>query len=72
VASNATTVLVPDPEAQPVMAAWEVQRVLGISRSSLYEALRAGQVPGIRIGARWFVPTAAVRRMLQMDEAGHA
>jgi excisionase family DNA binding protein len=52
------------------MAVKEVEGLFPVARSTLYEALRAGQIPGIRVGARWFIPTAAVRRLLLLDEDG--
>jgi excisionase family DNA binding protein len=38
--------------------------ILGVSRSSGYEAARTGQIPTLRIGRRMVVPVAALRRML--------
>jgi excisionase family DNA binding protein len=45
----------------------EVAEALGISRASAYEGVRTGAIPSIRIGRRIVVPTAPVRRMLQLD-----
>jgi excisionase family DNA binding protein len=42
----------------------EAAQVLGISRSSAYEAVRRGELPVIRIGRRYVVPRAALERML--------
>lgn len=36
----------------------EVADMLGVSRGSAYAAVRAGVVPGERIGRRWVVPHA--------------
>jgi excisionase family DNA binding protein len=58
---------VPDPTVQPVMAVKEVQTVFPVSRATIYEAIRRGDLPAIRIGQRWFIPTAAVRRLLCLD-----
>jgi len=38
---------------------------LGIGRNQAYEAARKGEIPAIRIGCRWLVPTAALDRMLR-------
>jgi excisionase family DNA binding protein len=47
----------------------EVARVLGLSRASAYRAVRSGQIPSIAIGRRVLVPTAALRKMLGLDDA---
>jgi len=52
-----TAALVPDPTAEPTMQVERVAKALGISRNAT----------SIRIGRRIVVPTAAVRRMLQLD-----
>jgi hypothetical protein len=41
---------------------------LGIRRSAAYAAIRSGELPHIRIGKRITVPTAAIRKMLQIPE----
>lgn len=48
----------------------EAAQVLGISRSSAYEAVRRGELPTIRIGRRYVVPRVALERML--SEPGNA
>jgi excisionase family DNA binding protein len=45
----------------------EAARVLGISRSSAYEAARRGELPIVRIGRRYVVPRAALERLLDQD-----
>ncbi len=40
-------------------------RVLGISRSSAYEAVRTGELPAIRIGRIIRIPRRALERMLE-------
>lgn len=42
----------------------EAARLLGIGRNGAYQAVRAGQIPVIRIGARILVPKAALQEML--------
>jgi excisionase family DNA binding protein len=61
-----------DPSARPTMTIDATADLLGISRSSAYGAAKAGDIPTIRVGRRLLVPTAALRRMLQLDEAGAA
>ena len=46
----------------------DVGEALCISQSSVYAAARAGQLPVIRIGRRLLVPTAAIRRLLCLDD----
>jgi len=43
----------------------EAAKRLGLSRGLMYEAVRMGQVPSIRIGRRILIPRAALERMLQ-------
>lgn len=38
----------------------DLARILGISRNGVYSALRAGNIPHIRIGKRFVIPKAAV------------
>lgn len=46
----------------------ETAGVLGIGRSSAYEAVRQGQLPVIRIGRRYLVPKAALTAMLNRPQ----
>ena len=43
--------------------------VFGLSRTQAYQAVRAGRfpVPVLRIGRRIVVPTAPIRRLLEID-----
>lgn len=43
----------------------EVGKMLGLSRSSVYEAVRTGQIPSITIGRRILIPRAALERLLE-------
>jgi excisionase family DNA binding protein len=45
----------------------QAAEVLGISRSAAYAAAKSGELPTIRIGRRFVVPTAELRRMLRID-----
>lgn len=38
----------------------EVARMLELNRHTVYRLLRDGQLPGSRIGGRWFVSTEAL------------
>jgi excisionase family DNA binding protein len=46
----------------------EAARLLGVSRMSAYTAVRAGEIPSIRIGRRVLVPRLALERLLNMAE----
>lgn len=61
---------VPDPSATPTLRVWpEVGEILGLSKVSTYAAVKRGDIPTIRFGRRIVVPTAALRRLLQIDGA---
>ena len=45
----------------------ETAHILGLSKASVYDAAHRGEIPTIRVGRRLLVPTAALRRMLQLD-----
>ncbi len=60
----------PLPQDRATLPVWpDTGRILGLSKASTYEAVRRGDIPVIRIGRRLLVPTAALRRMLQLDDA---
>lgn len=65
--------VLPAAEEQPTVALWPTAgRALGLSRSSTYAAAQRGEVPGLlRVGGRYLVATAALRRALALD-GGHA
>lgn len=58
---------IPDPAHEPVLRVEEAGAFLGLGRSSAYSAVARGDLPAIRIGRRWVVPTAALRRLLGLD-----
>jgi excisionase family DNA binding protein len=43
----------------------DVMRVLRVSRTMVYDLLRSGKLPGIRIGATWRIPVTDLRRYLE-------
>ena len=71
-AQMATSALVPDPAVKPTMQVGDVAKAIGISRAAAYEGVKTGEIPSIRIGRRFLIPTAAVRRMLQLDSGPDA
>jgi hypothetical protein len=63
-----TARLLPDPEESPTVPLWPVAgRALGLGKSATYNAANRGEIPVIRFKGRVVVPTAALRRMLQLD-----
>jgi excisionase family DNA binding protein len=67
-----STALVPDPAIEPTMHMDKVAQAFHISRATAYEAVKNGTIPSIKVGRRIVVPTAAVRRMLQLDSGPDA
>jgi excisionase family DNA binding protein len=61
--------MIPTAVDQPTMTIDEARAALGLGRSAAYEAAIRGDLPTIRIGRRLLVPTAALRRLLQLDAA---
>ena len=59
-----------DAAHRPTMTIDEAAAFLRIARSSAYAAAKCGELPTISIGRRLLVPTAALRRMLQLDDEG--
>jgi excisionase family DNA binding protein len=51
-----------------VFSVEETRGLLGLSRGLMYEAVRTGQIPSVRIGRRILIPRATLQRLL--DEAG--
>lgn len=51
-------------EAEFVTVA-EVARILGIGTTSAYAAVRAGEIPGTRIGSRWIVARRVIDQMIE-------
>ena len=48
----------------------EVAAILGISREQVLRHLRAGRLPGIKIGALWVVPRQALEQHLRRAGGG--
>lgn len=59
----------PDPKTDPTIDLWPTAaRLLGVGRNAIYAAAAAGEVPTIRIGHRFRVPTAALLRQLGLED----
>jgi excisionase family DNA binding protein len=54
------------------ITAYEAASRLGISKSTLYEALRNAEVPGLQIGGRWVLPRARFERFINGEEPSAA
>jgi excisionase family DNA binding protein len=53
----------------------EAARLLSMSRSAAYAAIRSGQLPSVRVAGKWRVPRAALEQLLEQamsapDEGG--
>ena len=57
-------VRLPDPQEQPTLSIEETAAILQLGRNTVYEAVRSGAVPSIRVGRRYLVPTARLAAML--------
>lgn len=53
----------------PVITVPEAGLILGISRTTAFEAARRGEIPTIRVGRSLKVPTAKLRAILGMENA---
>ena len=49
----------------------EAAEILGIGRSSAFEAVRRGELPHVRIGKRIVIPVVALEKMLSGDQPQH-
>lgn len=54
-------------EGTQTISVEEAGRRLGIGRSAAYAAVRRGEIPAIRLGRLWRVPTARLDQMLRGD-----
>jgi excisionase family DNA binding protein len=45
----------------------ECAEVLGISRTAAYDAARAGDIPTFKVGSRFLVPVAGLKKKLGME-----
>ena len=58
----------PNPTERPTVTVREAAAWLGVSKSTAYQAVESGDLPVIKVGGRLLVPTAALRRLLLLDE----
>jgi len=45
-----------------------VTRALGLSRNTVYELIRQGQIPSVRLGRRILVPREALENLLNVNK----
>jgi len=57
-----------DPEQYPTLSPDQTSLVLGIGPRAVRLALERGELPCLRLGRFRRVPTAALRRLLAVDE----
>ncbi len=57
---------------QPTVDIEVAARVLGVGRSAAYRARRDGEIPSVKIGRQYRVPTAKLREMLGLTQADAA
>ena len=61
---------IPNPEDQPTMSLYpETARAMNMGRSAIYDACHRGDLPFpvLKCGGKFRVPTAALRRVLELD-----
>lgn len=61
-----------DDDLPPILTVEQTARLLGISRGLAFTAVRAGDIPSIRIGRRILVPRDRLRQKLGLDHAATA
>lgn len=57
-----------EPEAA-VVDVPDAAKVLGICRTSAYQAIKRGEIPSTPVGRRLLVPVPALDKMLSRDQA---
>jgi excisionase family DNA binding protein len=56
----------------PTLPVERVAKLLGVGRNAAYEAVASGQLPALRVGRRWVVPTVPFLRLLGVSVASEA
>jgi excisionase family DNA binding protein len=54
----------------PLVTAVEAARILGVERRTIYAAIKRGDLPGQKLGRRYFVPREAVESIGQTHAKG--
>lgn len=58
---------IPEGSAPLAVSVPEAARLIGLSRSSAYEAVKRGDIPSVRIGGRVLVPLRRLEEMIDPD-----
>jgi len=58
---------VKDLDSRAVLTIEETAELLERSRWVVYRAVRAGELPSLRLGRRLLIPTASLRKLLGID-----
>ena len=53
-----------DNNERLTLTAREASKVLGLSRTSVYQGISMGEIPHLKVGKRILIPKAALERML--------
>ena len=48
-----------------VLSVEEARKLLRVGRGLMYDAIRRGEIPSIRVGRRILIPRAALHKMLE-------
>ena len=57
-----------DPATTPTVTVEIAGKAMGVGKNSAYAAAHSGKLPTIQIGRRIVVPTAALVRLLELDQ----
>jgi excisionase family DNA binding protein len=60
-------VTIPDPRVTPTISVTQAARLLGVGKSTAYEAAARGDLPSIRLGRTVRVPTAKLLDLLGLE-----
>lgn len=61
-----TDTRVPDPEEHPLLTSAEVASILRKSIPTVNRAIRAGEIPSVKVGGRRYVATADLRKLASL------
>ncbi|MEU6585524.1 helix-turn-helix domain-containing protein [Nocardia sp. NPDC046763] len=53
---------------EPTISIPDAARLLGIGRSTVYAAVKSGELPAIRVGHRVRIPSRWIREALRVDD----
>jgi excisionase family DNA binding protein len=55
----------------PTMTARQTAQMLGIGLRQTYEAIQRGDIPALRLGRRWVIPSSRLLELLGLDPTVH-